>query len=455
SDALPFSRPTPMGRWRSITRLAEQYPLRIAAVILVLATALPLWWSQFRSAPPELMMPGGLAVINRLVDPVWVGQEYGEGETLRPGDFALSSGLAQIEFFSGASVIVEGPAHLRLKSAWEASCLEGRLHVSVPEPAQGFTLETSDFRAVDLGTEFTLAVGADGESDVRVIDGEVRIDPLAGNSTPPRVLTTGLGLRSSDPSPYPLGAGTNFIDSQLLLSRAQDDEHHRYAAWLQSRLLLRSHPHLIALFTFDDQKPWERQLLNQKGDGPQAAIIGASWSEGRWKGKGALSFRRVSDRVRLSIPGEFSALTLCASVRIRSFDRWLSALLLTDGFEEGEVHWQISDEGELILGIAGAQPLNSTSPRIISPSDLGKWLHLAVTVDLPTKTVCHYLNGLRVSEEQKSVLPEVLRIGQAEIGNWQSQARSHPIRSFNGSMEELLVFDRALSEKEIRDLAIP
>ncbi len=400
---------------------------------------------------------GGVAVLSRLIDAAWKpgAAVHEEGDTLAAGTFELGAGLAQIEFFSGASVIVEGPAELEIIDAWLAECRVGRLRVSVPEPARGFTIGTAEYRAVDLGTEFALAVGADGRSEVHVIEGEVRIDHRGGST--PRTLTTGAGMRASGGGGYEpvTEGGHGFINRRELLTLARDDSRSRHAAWARSRAGLIDDPGLLAWFDFEGQEPWDRQLVNRSKTGADGAIIGGQWTEGRWPGKGALEFKRISDRVRVSVPGEFGALTLAASVRIEGLDRWLSSLLLTDGFDHGEAHWQISDQGELIVGVAGGRPHhNSTSPPVIAPDSLGRWLHLAVTMDRDAGVVRHYLDGELVSEHRDLELPP-LRIGDAEIGNWQAlttSEKSHPIRSFNGRMDELMVFDRALDAGEIARL---
>ncbi|MGB0155443.1 MAG: hypothetical protein ACPGFB_15560 [Verrucomicrobiales bacterium] len=40
---------------------------------------------------------------------------------------------------------------------------------------------------------------------------------------------------------------------------------------------------------------------------------------------------------------------MSAWIKVESLDRWYSSIILTDGFEEGEPHWQITGEGKLIL----------------------------------------------------------------------------------------------------------
>ncbi|NLT72051.1 MAG: hypothetical protein GXX91_15350 [Verrucomicrobiaceae bacterium] len=455
AEILPFTLPSPpvtarkarsRGRWTAL--------LASAAAVALLGNAYLLRKDPVASVGEPSHVPG-VAVLSRLVDAEWGdpgdwgdrNHPPGEGETLAAGPFHLEAGLAQLEFFSGATLIVEGPAELALDSEWKIRCQSGRLRAFVPEPARGFVIETPDYRAVDLGTEFALRVDDDGESEVHVVEGEVRLDDGAGGEI--RTLLGGDGLRASGGTFEPIhGGGGDFVDRREMLQLANAGSSKRYREWLATRDTLAADPASLVLFDFENQDPWDRQLLNQRRDGPHAAIIGARWTEGRWPGKGALEFKRITDRVRLDLPGRFAALSFAAWVRIEGFDRWLSSLFLTDGFEPGEVHWQISDKGELILGISGDGPPNTFSDPVIHPDDLGKWIHLAVTVDSATGLVRHYRDGEIVKEESRRDLPP-LRIGRAEIGNWQAQGIGHPIRSFNGRIDEFLILRRALSPGEM------
>jgi len=68
--------------------------------------------------------------------------------------------------------------------------------------------------------------------------------------------------------------------------------------------------------------------------------------------------------------------------------------------------------------------------------------------------VTHYVDGQEVSTHALKIdLP--LGFGRAEVGNWNPAPRHDrtPIRTFNGRMDEMLVFRRALGAQEVRDLA--
>lgn len=427
-------------------RLATALALAAAISVLIVLIQLQITGN----SPVEPMTEGGgVAVISRLVD---TDGPHVEGDIVNPGRFVINRGFAQLEFFCGATVILEAPAELEIESTWLARCHHGRLRVSVPEPARGFTIQTKDYQAVDLGTEFAMAVSEEGTSEVHVFEGEVRLDDFSGN--PLTNLTDGKGVRTSGARAFETldVDADSFVSRQQLRSLVTDSCQLVYERWHEASRDLREDSTLLRYFDFEDHKPWDRQLINRAPEGSHAAIIGAEWSEGRWPGKGALEFQRLTDRVRLAIPGEFEAITLTASVRIQGFDRWLSSLILTDGFDPGEIHWQISDRGEMILGIGAALPgINTYSPPVIRPADLGRWLQVAVTIDRRSGEVIHYLDGEEVAREIKREIPP-LRFGNAEIGNWQSQASSHPIRSFNGRIDEFMIFQRALSAAEIEQL---
>jgi hypothetical protein len=93
------------------------------------------------------------------------------------------------------------------------------------------------------------------------------------------------------------------------------------------------------------------------------------WIEGRWSDKRGLEFRNVNDRARLSVPGEFEALTVAAWVRAQGLDRKLNSLFMSDGFEPGTIHWLIRNDGVLGLTIIGH---GTTQYQICATKPAGK-----------------------------------------------------------------------------------
>ena len=204
----------------------------------------------------------------------------------------------------------------------------------------------------------------------------------------------------------------------------------------------------------------DAETLHDSGpDTCDGLIVGCERTEGRWAGKGALEFKRPSDRVRVNIPGEFDALTLTAWIRVDATPDRFQALLLTDGYEPGHPHWQISPRGELRMGVPFPQgvkvPAGSsfTSPKLFKSRQIGVWSFVGMVYDRESGMVRQYLNGREVSAEAIR-FDQPLRIGSAEIGNWGVALKTdkRPVRNFVGRMDELTVWKAALSAEEMREM---
>lgn len=107
---------------------------------------------------------------HRLGDPIVAGQQL-----------ELSGGTARIDFVSGASVSLSGPAIFEAQSSLAGRLTVGQLQVTASTPeSKGFTIHTRTARFVDLGTQFNAEATADGHCWVDVISGEVLVH-LAGS----------------------------------------------------------------------------------------------------------------------------------------------------------------------------------------------------------------------------------------------------------------------------------
>ena len=409
----------------------------------------------------------GVALITRLVDVSWPeGRSPLEvGDALAPGTFEIAAGYAQLEFFCGATVILEGPAELELQSPLLARVRRGTLRAQVPPAARGFSLEVEDMKVVDLGTEFALTVSRESTS-VQVFDGEVELHRpesttqllSAGNAVTRQADGS---LRNTEVTP------DSFLDIATLESRAQGQRYERYERWRRWSESFRADPRLIVYYAFDQTDGWNRRLssslepANSELDG---AIVGARRVAGRWGGKSGLEFKRPGDRLRVQIPGEYGSLTFSCWVKIDSLDRWYNSLFLTDNYNQGEPHWQILDTGQLFFSVRvrnedgeGPEHREVLSRPFWTPSLSGKWLHLATTYNVEAKRTTHYLNGSVLHREtisEHQVVP-VTRFGRSTIGNWTSPQRPDAhfaIRNLNGSMDEFALFADALTDEEIREI---
>lgn len=100
------------------------------------------------------------------------------GTRLKPGILELRQGEVQIDFLSGARVLLKAPAELHLLSSTAATLVSGSVAARVADGSEKFVLGTPDAAIVDLGTEFAVNVDRSGDSQVRVYDGEVEVSLL-------------------------------------------------------------------------------------------------------------------------------------------------------------------------------------------------------------------------------------------------------------------------------------
>jgi hypothetical protein len=198
--------------------------------------------------------------------------------------------------------------------------------------------------------------------------------------------------------------------------------------------------------------------------------VGARWVEGRWPTKDALEFKSPGDRVRINLGNaQFDGLTMAAWIRVDGLDRKYNALLLSDGFEDGEPHWQIDQSGRLMFSISYRSAPSAGGPQFepyrqnrvyYSPPVFGaasrRWHHVAVTFDSITCEAVQYFDGEVVSREVDEYHRDgrKLTFGKCEIGNWglPLEGVPYPIRNFNGRIDEFVIYREPLDSQEIANL---
>ena len=344
----------------------------------------------------------------------------------------------------------------------------------MPDVARGFVVEAAESEIVDLGTEFVLDV-RERSATVAVIEGEVTVRSKDNREAK---LTTGQSRAlAGDKAEQDLVAH-DIVNEVKLQEQIEAAARRRYAAWERWSDSISSDQRLIAYYPIA-RAPAPRERIPQVADaefGSDGVIVGLTpVVESRFRYAGiSLNFSRPGSRLRIRIDGEFDALTLCCWAKIDSLSQRFNALLMTDGYEPGEPHWQICHDGRLMLSVMAGeekdvearspeddwvvwrQPWHKVyySPKVWNVCDSGRWIHFASVYDPPTRTVRHYVDGRKVNEERiyRQHLAKTIRFGNTEIGNWGQPYRKRPefaVRNLNGAIDEVFLFQAALSTEEI------
>lgn len=460
--------PVPARRW--IPAFAA-----IAAVFVALAIVVGVFLQRRETAnvatAPVEPKASGFAVLAGQAGTVWKNTPaLADGTLLPAGPLQLASGVAQIELFSGVTVIVEGDAEFEILSPMEMSVARGKVRARVPEPAHGFRIHTAEGEVVDLGTEFAMNVSPT-RSEVHVIEGEVEWHP---RTEPMQRMAKGEALRwSADGKGTTLAANAaafvGMTDMREKLGAARTARHEDWTRFSEG---LRRDPRLVAFYQVGSTDGGNRGLPNEAaggtGSASDGAIVAAARVADRWGTPGgALDFSPTGSRVRVNVPGEFRSITLLTWVKINSLDRWYNSLFLTDGHGLHAPHWQIMDDGRLFFSVKKRDQWNPKkgekdkhifySPPFWNSSLSGQWIMVATIYDVDARMVTHYLNGKVLSQEAvpADYLVETVSIGAASLCNWGLPERNDPhfaVRNLNGSMDEFALFAAALTPKEIADI---
>lgn len=99
------------------------------------------------------------------------------GERLHLSQLQIDSGEVDLRLDTGVTLSLQGPFHASFEHNGSMQLYHGKMSAEVAEEGKGFTVRTATSEVVDLGTRFGISAKADGETDVVVFEGEVKVRP--------------------------------------------------------------------------------------------------------------------------------------------------------------------------------------------------------------------------------------------------------------------------------------
>jgi len=400
-----------------------------------------------------------LAVMTKSVGVKWSNETWFRpslGSTLEPSVLQIDEGLVQLEFLKGSTVILEGPVNFELINSNEGSLSSGKLRATVPEVARGFTINLPKGKLIDLGTEFGLSVHNGGSAEIYVYRGNVLYagENESGEEVE-REVSGGQAL-FVDPNGFANWVempSEAFIGTADIAFRSKEESQNRHASWVQLSEEIAQNANTSLYYSFDHHSPWARALQNQSSqnqDSLNGAIIGCTWSEGRWPGKGALVFKRKNDRVRLDFNVSLQAFTLSAWIKIDKLKDKMSPILCSESLSSGSGSWFINQKGQVVLEVSRGSKKDMYQSAVAFRSErMGRWVHVATSFDLSKRKVSHFVNGRSFSHEKiRSQIP--VSFSNSSLG-YCSKAKPFKRQiTLQGSMDELAIFKTSMPESEIR-----
>jgi hypothetical protein len=420
--------------------------------------------------------------------------------------YALASGLMEITYDTGTTVILEGPCTYTVESKTSGFLGIGRLTAKVEErgerrgerktlaagqqtvnsnrksaaplatlpPSLVFVVRTPTATVTDLGTEFGVAVDESGQTESHVFRGRVL---LAAVDSSGRRQGRNITLTANESARVEkAGAGEGFVArrTKITVQAASFVRGDQFAArakearelplkpfrnWQAFSDQLRKRGDLLAYYDFQRDRGDPRDgdgyelLRNRAGtgskfDGRLVGSIKMGMARGRFPGKDALQFTYPGDGVRINIPGSFPRMTLVASF---SLDRCngLAGIIMSDDWDRaGQLHWQFVNAGTIKFALP--PPDSAYQLDVREAGEFNRWHSWATVYDAPGSRVAWYVDG-RLLHEWTMTKASNIRIIEATIGNWKPWAYGGP-RPLGGSIDEVAIFSGVLSEAEIKQL---
>lgn len=353
------------------------------------------------------------------------------------GDYELQKGLLNLQFGGGVMVYLEAPARFDAVSDKRVVLHSGRLSATVPREGIGFTVETPEAEVIDFGTEFSVDVEG-GASEVHVFDGLVRVHPGASNQ---RNLSRSVDLHASQAVRITGGAAEPegiFIETDRFIRNFDEAKLNYFRAVKRLSPLVHYRMPIRDRGMVSEPPEYSGVVLTGEGKRPPHArgvFVGGSLRVGADStGRGG----RVDSPPSLTT-GQFS---LVVFVYLEAPARSGTVATNWNG-ERGNFSVSLNESGMLQATVRSS---DGNELSIAGEADLlaKKWRHVVVTAD--GEQLQLYEDGKLVA----SAPCAAVAASNSDTVWFGTDANATQV--WDGRIDELALFDRALNTKEIAAL---
>lgn len=378
------------------------------------------------------------------------------GKYLGRGYIELKQGFSEITLDNGVILVLEAPIKLNLRSADKIILQEGKLVARVPPNAVGFRIDTPSSEIIDLGTEFGVDVSHNGESQVHVIEGEIkaRANNLQSYQHVKKDQALAFNLK------HEVASIKNEAREFMRVLPGKSAQAPDFLHWSFDENTDVGFPSTGTGIYGQKYFAVDSSLGSEKikrTDGPfgQALTFDGqtNWLETNFPGIGSDDPRTVT--FWLKVPTD------------SSIDEAYG--IVSWGLQKNYAAWQISPNPEDVDGPLGRLRVGTFQAQVVGSTDLrdGQWHHIAVVLyggeqsDISTHLLL-YVDAKLEKTQKKSIakintklsdpLSRSLSLGR-NIGHRNDQA---PVNKsfFRGSVDELFIVEAALDPVQIKQLML-
>ena len=435
----------------------------VAALFLIAFTVLSIKTQDLDIAQVDLDGPFRGVALASLNSSIGSDFEYGDpegnqpsvGDSVHQGTYVLKQGIIQLNYQNGAQAIIEAPAKFSLISDKLIACSKGKVSAFVPPEAKNFTVKTPVADIIDLGTEFSVWVQENKFVEAHVFNGSVEAQlPMVPSLS--RSLEANDAIRILYVSKEN-GKMDNISINEVDLRNGFFIRNLREPDSPYKKLISSLNPVIYFPMEMSRDGSTLSDWSVYKNDASANRIAHSDNLLVPGKVGNALHLSGANHRGYLYVPDypktEFNQLSVSAWVYAKTRPRW-GAIVKNWGTKEwGQFHFGLGQSGKLDIEI-----MSKDHEKIHTVENLkfptNSWQHVAFVHD--GKQVKLYRNGNLVAVQvvngiQKGSLKS-LGIGTKISDNDRDASRSIP-GHWDGSLDEVAIFNTALSEEQIQQLA--
>ncbi len=395
-----------------------------------------------------------LAFITRVDGAQWSNTVLHENDTITQGQSVkIESGLVEIDLAGRGTLVIEGPAHLDFISPMEVMLHHGSVVMRATKKGQGYTIQTSQGKIIDIGTEFAVSA-KQNTVETHVIEGSVEAIANNGES---------FTLKGNDALSFN-HTGSQNIASDTGRFYTKLPPVHQTLNYLHWSFDENAGSVALANGELDKGTKQVGDLVLKSAEGTHTP----QWSEG--VKRSGIYFEGTDSYAEAEYKGiqGGKARTVCCWIKVpEDFSPLQGFGIISWGNpkEIGET-WQISvnpwkrdgQVGRLRLGLQGSQIIGSTDLRD------GQWHHIAVVFYGSSKPsigthALLYVDGQKESVSRAALKEVKTKTESDGHGVWVGRNVTHrnnhiasPYKFFRGSIDELYIFDGALTQNELSQL---
>lgn len=445
----PPSQP-PRLRWTRIHSLRALAGAGIAAAVAAIVWLMPPSGERTDQSASNRASKPSPASLRSTYQTVFETKKQSPQAQLQNGRLSQTAGITELELSNGARIVVEGDCELEIPDLMTLHLHHGKLWAHCPPEAHGLRVLTpGKLEIVDLGTEFGVEVSPAGDTELHVFDGLVAVkhmqQPESSRLRTGQAMTWAIGATA----PRSGRADSSKFVSSPELTRLRLEKY-------REQMLDRQDLVLYYDFSGMDGSTAANKAARAI-PGSNGITMGTLSVAGRTEDMDALLFDRRGDALALELdwPKENRSFTLALWVRADRLDNLLTALVNSSGWEPGDIHFQVTNRGALRAAINGGGEYETAGSVVRA----GAWQLLAVAWEPETMTAHFSCDGRTVETrryDNNTPLADTPPLfGRCLIGNWKDdRTRKSRVdeRSFKGRIDEVMIFDRALSEQDLAEL---